>query len=191
MTSKTKRNDTAQAVARRAQVLAAVADVFARTAITPEALAEIARMSKEEMIEEVIARNMEQIFTVLRQVEAAPGPLLESFIDAVPAGVEQNLDPGPGAVQLELMAEAARNPKVAEALRATDALARRRMSELLTGERGTLRHCDADELESRIEVLFTLFGGMRIRMLLNPALKRDALIEAVRPVVRMVLTPGN
>jgi hypothetical protein len=32
---------------------------------------------------------------------------------------------------------------------------------------------------------------MRIRALMNPALKRDALIAAVRPVVRMVLTPGN
>jgi hypothetical protein len=191
MTSKVTPNDTAPAVARRAQVLAAVADVFARTAITPAALAEIASMSKAQIIEEVIARNIGHTFTVLRQVEAAPGPLLESFIDAIPAGVEQNLDPEPGAVQLELMAEATRNPKVAEALRAADALARRRMIELLTGARGTLRHCDADELESRIEVLFALFDGIRIRALMNPALKRDALIAAVRPVVRMMLTPGN
>jgi len=189
MTSKGKPNDTAPAVARRAQVLAVAADVFARTAITPAALAEIAGMSKEEIIEEVIARNVEQTITVLRQVAAAPGPLLESLIDAVPAGVEQNLAPEPGAVQLEMMAEAVRNPKVAEALRAADALARRHVSELLAGARGTLRHCDAVELESRIEVLFALFDGMRIRALLNPALNRDALIAVVRPVVRMVLTP--
>ena len=191
VSSKMEPNDASRAKARRAQVLAAAADVFARTAITPEALAELARMSKQEMIEEVIARNMEHIFTVLRQVEAAHGPLLESFIDAVPAGVEHELDPEPAAMQLELMAEATRNPKVAEALRAADALARCRMRELLTGERGTLCHCDADELESRIEVLFALFGGMRTRMLMNPALKCDALIAAVRPVVRMVLTPGS
>lgn len=189
MDSEMELNDASRA--RRAQVLAAAADVFARTAITPEALAEFARMSKEKMIEEVIACNMEHIFTVLRQVEVARGPLLESFIDAVPVGVEHNFAAEPAAMQLELLAEATRNPKVAEALRAADALARQRMRELLTGERGTLSHCDADELESRIEVLCALFGGMRIRMLMNPALKRDALITAVRPVVRMVLTPGN
>jgi AcrR family transcriptional regulator len=177
--------------ARRAQVLAVAADVFARTAITPEALSEIARMSKGEIIEELIAHNMEQTFTALQQVEAAPGPLLESLIDAVPAGVARNLAPEPGAVELELMAEAVRNPKVAEALRAADALARRRLSELLTGAHGTLRECGADELESRIELLFALFSGMRIRALMNPALKRDALIAAVRPVVRMMLTPGS
>ena len=188
MVSMMESDDASRAKARRAQVLAAAADVFARTAITPEALAELARMSKQEMIEEVIARNMEHTFTVLRKVEATRGPLLESFIDAVPAGVEHELDPEPAAAQLELMAEATRNPKVAEALRAADALARRRMSELLNGARGTLRHCDAGELESRIEVLFALFGGMRIRMLMNPALKRDALIAEVRAVVRMVLT---
>lgn len=106
--------------ARRAQVLAVAADVFARTAITPEALAEIARMSKQQIIEELIAHHMEQTFIVLRQAEAGPGSLLESLIDAVPAGVERNLDPEPGAVQLEMMAEAVRNPKVAEALRAAD-----------------------------------------------------------------------
>jgi AcrR family transcriptional regulator len=177
--------------ARRAQVLAVAADVFARTAITPAALAEIARMSKDQIIEELIAHNREQTFTALRQVEAAPGPVLESLIDAIPAGVEQNLAAEPGAVELELMAEAVRNPKVAEALRATDALARRQISELLTGPRGTLRDCGADELESRIEVLLALFSGMRIRALMNPALNRDALIAAVRPVVRKVLTPGR
>ena len=177
--------------ARRAQVLAVAADVFARTAITPEALAGIARMSKEEIIEELIAHNMERTLTVLREAEAAPGPLLESLIDAVPAGVEQKLAPEPGAVEMELMAEAVRNPKVAESLRAADFVARRRLSELLTGARGSLRHCDADELDSRIEVLSALCCGMRIRALLNPALKRDALIDAVRPVVRRVLTPGG
>jgi TetR/AcrR family transcriptional repressor of uid operon len=177
--------------ARRAQVLAVAADVFARTAITPEALAGIARMSKQQIIEELIAHNMERTFTVLRQLETAPGPVLESLIDAVPAGVERHLDREPGAVELELMAEAVRNPKVAESLRAADSAARRRLSELLTGERGSLRDCDADELESRIEVLFALFSGLRIRALMNPSLRRDALIAAVQPVVRRVLTPGS
>lgn len=177
--------------AHRAQVLAAAAEVFARTAITPAALAELARMSKDEIIEELIAHHMEQTFTLLRQVQAAPGPLLESLIDAVPEGVARNLAAQPGAVELELMAEAVRNPKVADALRGADELARRQTRELLTGPRGTLRHCDADELESRIEVLFALFGGMRIRALKNPALKPGALIAVLLPVVRMVLTPGD
>jgi len=85
--------------ARRAQVLAAAADVFARTAITPAALAGLARMSKDEIIEELIAQHMEQTFTLLQQIKAVPGPLLESLIDAVAAGVEQNLAAEPGAVE--------------------------------------------------------------------------------------------
>ncbi len=177
--------------ARRAQVLAVAADVFARTAITPQALAAIARMSKEEILDELIAHNREQTFTALRQLETAPGPLLESLIDAIPVGVEQNLAPEPGAVELELMAEAVRNPKVAEALRDADALVRHQLRELLTGPRGTLRGCGADELESRIEVLFALFSGLRIRALMNPALDRDALVTVVRTVVRKLLTPGS
>ena len=113
-----------------------------------------------------------------------------------PAKVGESLkgwmhDHGYDDVELELMAEAVRNPKVADALRGADELARRQTRELLTGPRGTLRHCDADELESRIEVLFALFGGMRIRALKNPALKRGALIAVLLPVMRMLLTPGD
>jgi TetR/AcrR family transcriptional repressor of uid operon len=186
-----KPKDRAPAEARRAQLVAAAADVFARTAITPEALAEIARMSKAEIIEELIAQNMEHIFSTLRRAEAAPRPLLEALIDAVPASLEHYLDREPASVQLELMAEAVRNPKVAESLRAADALARQRLSEVLTGERGPLLYCDTDELESRVEVLFALFGGMRMRLLMNPTLKRGALIAAVQPVVRMLLTNGG
>src|SRR5258706_12909344 len=143
--------------AHRAQVLAAAAEVFARTAITPAALAELARMSKDEIIEELIAHHMEQTFTLLRQLQAPPGPLLESLIDAVPEGVARNLAAEPGAGELELMAEAVRNPKEADALPGADELARQQTRELLTGPRRPLRHCDADELESPIGVWFALF----------------------------------
>ena len=125
---------------------------------------------------------------MLRLVEEASGELLDNLLDAVPAGLEQKLDSALSTVQLEVLAEATRNPKVADALRAADARARKRLRELLAGERGTLRHCDGAEIESRIEVLLALFGGMPIRRLMNPGLKRDALIAAIRPVVRTVLT---
>src|SRR5258706_10743329 len=90
--------------AHRAQVLAAAAEVFARTAITPAALAELARMSKDEIIEELIAHHMEQTFTLLRQVQAAPRPLLESLIYAVPGGVAGNLAAEAGGLGLGMVA---------------------------------------------------------------------------------------
>jgi AcrR family transcriptional regulator len=165
-------------VARRAQVLAAAAEVFARTGITHEEVAGLARMSKEELVDEVIARNLQHTLGLLRQVEEASGALLDDTLDAVG-----------GAVQLELMAEATRNPKVADALRAADARVRERLRELLTGARGTLRHCDAADIESRIEMLLAIFGGMPLRTLMNPALNRDTLIAVVRPVLRVLLEP--
>ena len=204
MTPKIKRHpDPALAEARRAQVLNAAADCFRRRGYHAAAMAEIARIagmspghiynyfrSKEEIIEAIIARDMEQMFTQWRQLEATPGPLLEALLGGLPEGVDRNLDLERGA-QLEMMAEAARNPKVAKLLRAADARARQRLREMLTGPRGTLRDCDADELDGRIEVLLALSGGMPIRALMNPALKRDVLIAALRPVCRMALTPGK
>src|SRR5260221_6830871 len=84
--------------AHRAQVLAAAAEVFARTAITPAALAELARMSKDEIIEELIPHHMEQTVTLLRQVRDAAGPLVVTLVDAVPEGVARELRAEAGAV---------------------------------------------------------------------------------------------
>src|SRR5260221_13458028 len=103
--------------AHRAQVLAAAAEVFARTAITPAALAELARMSKAEIIEELIAHHMEQTFTLLRQGQAAPRPLLENLIDAVPESVARDPPARPGAVGLEVMAGGGRHTQGGDAPR--------------------------------------------------------------------------
>jgi TetR/AcrR family transcriptional regulator, repressor for uid operon len=60
--------------------------------------------------------------------------------------------------------------------------------ELLTGPRGMLSQCDA-ELDGRIEVINAIFSGLLIRALLNPSLKPEAVIAALRPVLRIALTP--
>jgi len=52
-----------------------------------------------------------------------------------------------------------------------------------------LSQCDTDELDCRIEVINTICNGLLIRALTNPSLKREAVITALRPVLRTALTP--
>jgi len=45
------------------------------------------------------------------------------------------------------------------------------------------------ELDSRISVMFALFGGLMIRRVLNPQLDRETVLIALKPVIRTLLTP--
>jgi TetR/AcrR family transcriptional repressor of uid operon len=188
---------------RRDQVLAAAADCFRRRGYHGAAMAEVARTagmspghiynyfeSKEEIIEAIVARDVEEMMSILGELQARPGPLVDAMVEGVQTGVDKNLDLERGALQLEMLAEAARNPKVAAALRESDAQARSRLRALLTGPEGTLREAGQNEVDGRIELLAAMFGGLAVRAVVNPGLDRAALIAIMRPVMRLILTQG-
>jgi TetR/AcrR family transcriptional regulator, repressor for uid operon len=194
--------DSRLAETRREQVLNAAADCFRKHGYHGASMAEIACAaamspghiyhyfeSKDAIIEAIIAKDAEELFSIMRELEDQPGELLDAIIDGLHLSVDQYLDTERGALLLEMLAEAARNPKVAALLRSCDALMRQRVRDLLTGPRGMLSQCDTDELDARMEVINAIFCGLLIRALVNPSLEREALIAALRPVLRVVLSP--
>jgi hypothetical protein len=58
----------------------------------------------------------------LRELGSKDDPL-QSMIDDAPRHIDENLDPHFFQLPMEMFAEAARNPKIAEAMRATDVAA--------------------------------------------------------------------
>jgi len=63
---------------------------------------------------------MARTLTVLRQVETAPGPVLEAWSTRYRQAWNGTSDANPAQWSSSWMAEAVRNPKVAESLRAPD-----------------------------------------------------------------------
>ena len=74
-------------------------------------------------------------------------------------------------------------------LQATDVEARRLMKQLLRRDGSLVRDLSDVELDSRVSVMFALFGGLMIRRVLNPQLDRDTVLIALKPVIRTLLTP--
>jgi hypothetical protein len=89
-----------------------------------------------------------------------------------------------------MIAEATRNPNAQVLLRSADTLARPGVRELLCGPRGMLSQCNTDELDCRIEVINAICNGLLVRALVNPSLKRETVIAALRPLLRIALTPS-
>lgn len=203
MTEKQKRHtDPALAAARRNQVLTAAAECFRRKGYHGAGMAEISKTagmsaghiynyfdSKEAIIEAIIQRDMEEMFSIFQQFEDNPGDLMTIMLDGADQGVERHIDKDKNALELEMLAEAARNQKMASLMQQSDSQARARMRRLLTGERSLVKDASEQELDARINVIFAMIGGLAIRQTLYPELHKDTILLALRPALRSLLSP--
>ncbi|MBH0021298.1 MULTISPECIES: TetR/AcrR family transcriptional regulator [unclassified Pseudoalteromonas] len=203
MKPKAKRQtDPAIALARREQILTAAAECFRRKGYHGAGMAEISKTagmsaghiynyfeSKEAIIESIIEKDMEEMFSIFQQFEDHPGDVLAALLDGLNIGVQRHMDTGACVVDLDMMAEAGRNVKVASLLRDMDTQARGRMRQLLTSERSALKDIDELELESRINVIFSMMAGLLLRKLLYPELTEETVLIALRPAMKTLLMP--
>lgn len=198
----TRHTDPVLAEARRGQVLLAAEDCFRRKGYHGAGMAEISKTagmsaghiynyfaSKEAIIEAIIQQDMEEMFSVFQQFEDKPGALLDVMLDGCDEGVERHLDKEHRALELEMLAEATRNQKVACLLQQSDVQAREKMRLLLIGERSLIKDVSEQELDGRINIIFALFGGLLLRRTLYPELQKDTLLLALRPALKTLLTP--
>lgn len=199
----TKRHtDPALAEARREQVLTAAADCFRRKGYHGAGMAEISKTaemsaghiynyfaSKEAIIEAIIQRDMEEMFSIFQQFEDHPDDLVTVMLEGAENGVERKMDREQGVLELEMLAEAARNQKVACLLQQSDTQAREKMRRLLTSERSLIKDVTDKELDGRINIIFAMFSGLLLRRTLYPELQKDTVLLALRPALKMLLSP--
>jgi AcrR family transcriptional regulator len=203
MNSKIKRqSDPAIAQARREQVLSAAAECFRKKGYHGAGMAEISRTagmsaghiynyfeSKEAIIESIIEKDMAEMFSIFEQFEREPGDMLSVLLNGLSLGVQRHMDTGKCVVDLDMMAEASRNNKVATLLREKDVQARNRMRRLLTSDSSLIKSHNELEIESRINVIFSVMGGLLLRKVLYPELSEETVLIALRPAMRTLLMP--
>jgi len=132
---------------------------------------------------------MEEMFSIFNGFLQDEGPLLDVMLAGSDDGVDKHLDAEKSGLKLEMIAEAARNEKFSQLLQEQDSQARTLMMQLLRREGSLVRDLPATELNARISVMFALFGGLMIRRVLNPALERETVLLALKPVLRTLLSP--
>ena len=193
-------NETAKlsrrAEVRRTQILDAAAICFVEQGFHGAGMARIAEQAgmsaghiyhyfenKDAIIEAIVDREAELHGEKMLGFHDIPREeLMHELVERADEGVRTQTDPFQSALNLEIIAEAQRNPTIAEKLRANDAETRDAFERLL-GEKLGLT-----DVEGRVEVMFTLFGGLPIRILRNPDLDREALLRYLRKVIRAVMS---
>ena len=189
--------EVAHAEVRRRQILDAAAEVFRRRGFHAASMAEIAKTfgmsaghiynyfdSKEAIIEAIVARDIDEFLTLTAQMQGE-ADLRHEMVERVDEGTDRRLDADHASLQIEIVAEASRNPKVADMVRRADATVRRRLIELVrAAARGPV---DEADLVARAELLLALFEGLMLRTLRQPDIDRQALKRGLRDAVRHMI----
>src|SRR5690606_25668542 len=155
--------DPSPAEVRRRQILDAAGECFSRRGFHAASMAEIARTfgmsaghiynyfaSKEAIIEALVERDLETALGHIDELRSA-AEISQALVDGVPAGVQNTVDRS--SLDLEIPAEAARNPSVAATVRSMDAAVRTRLKEVIGAIYPAAARADEAELEAKIELL--------------------------------------
>jgi AcrR family transcriptional regulator len=176
---------------RRQQILDAAAACFVREGFHGASIVRIAKAAgmsagnlyhffacKEAMIAALVQRRLDQSLALFAQIENAED-LFQAMMERVEASLYEQTDPDNAALELEILAEAARNPVVATIVRAADAAKRERLRHLYRAARQARGLPLGDEIAAT-EVMTALFQGLPARALSHPDLDRAGLVPMLR-----------
>lgn len=184
---------------RRQQILDAACACVRRAGFHGASMADIAKAAglsvgqiyryfenKEAIVAAIVAQDLAEMREKFAEFSQADGSLTEMVIQRCPEAIERNYDPDRAALVLEVLAEAARNPRVAAIVREADAVERALGRTLLDG--ACAGGCGEAELGARGEVLSMIFDGMVTRAVNNPDGDRTAIGAVLRSVMRFLLS---
>lgn len=192
--------DHSRGEARKTQILDAAADCFRDRGFHGASIAQISKSAgmsaghiyhyfenKEAIIAAIVARDLERFLSMSAGLRSA-GNVLQAMLDCTEGGVRENLDPKAAGLQLEIIAEAARNPRIAEVVRAADRQIRESLAETFRTARKTMGHKEDEQVISALtELLAAMFEGLAIRSIRNPDIDTVMLTGMFQRVITAVV----
>ncbi|HWT96839.1 MAG TPA: TetR/AcrR family transcriptional regulator [Terriglobales bacterium] len=185
---------------RRRQILDAAVECFRRQGFHGTSMATIskaAKMSvghiyhyfenKEAIISAIAERDVQDLMTMFSGFNQADD-ILDSMKTACGDGFDRHTDIPAAILDLEIVVEATRNPKVEAIVQGSDRVIRQTVID--TMKRGLAargRHLTDQEVAARFELIAALFEGLSIRIIRNPNLDRAALFSGFRKAFESIL----
>ncbi len=193
---------TDRAQARRQQVLTAAAECFRRRGFHGASMAEIAKTAgmsaghiynlfenKDDVIAAIVERDRDEI--VRRIEETLDG---DDVAGAMLAAVEDSFhEPereAEAALNLEVLAEASRNARLAQVVVESETTIRHKAMVLIRMALGPAADTlPVDEIEARASVLGALFNGLMVLNVSQPNLNQAAVTRVMQRVMRLLIEP--
>lgn len=193
-------SEVARSETRRQQVLEAALACFRQHGFHGASMSEISKTAgmsvghiyhyfenKEAIIGAIVEQDIADIATIFEEI-SREDDILTAMIARADHGVECHTDPDAAALFHEIMAEAARNPKVAAIVRRADQIKRQAIMDLIRkGRAARGLPISAEDLDGRMEILAAIFEGLSARIIRNPAINREATLLVLKGVMERLL----
>jgi len=185
---------------RRRQILDAAVECFRRQGFHGTSMATISKTakmsvghiyhyfeSKEAIISAIAERDVQDLMTMFSGFNQADD-ILDSMKTACGDGFDRHTDIPAATLDLEIVVEATRNPKVAAIVQGSDQIIRQAIIDTLKrGLAARGRHLSDQELAARFDLIAALFEGLSIRIIRNPNLDRTALFSGFQKAFDSIL----
>lgn len=188
--------DPMRAELRCTQILVAAATCFRTHGFHGASIAQISKAAgmsvghiyhyfenKEAIIAGIVAQDLDRMMASSAALRAEPD-LLAGMIERVAEHLHDMLDPHHAGLKLEITAEASRNERVADIVRAADAQGMANLTDLLRSIRCGRGHAaDDSEIAGMAEIIAAMIEGLMVRSIRNPGIDREAAIRMVQRII--------
>lgn len=188
-------DDSAIARRRKAQVLDAAAECFRHKGFHRTSMLQISEAagmssghiyhyfkSKEDIVVAIVKREKTTLDRLLLDELklSSADDVPNAMINQATLSAHLHKDMVRASLMLEILAEAARNPKIADVMQRLD---RELRTSLLT-----LLGDSSSQTQSRLEIIAALMDGLSVRAVRNPQLDKDLDLDMLRGVVKHLLS---
>ncbi|MCQ8896460.1 TetR/AcrR family transcriptional regulator [Limnobacter humi] len=198
MSAQLDRKTSDKAELRRQQILDAAAECFKKRGFHGASMADISKSfgmscghiynyfeSKEAIIEAMVARDLEHTLDRLATLSEEKD-LLKALLLRTDEGVQRRMVNS--GMDAEILAEAGRNPKVAQTVQETDREIRERLATLVEHIHHTAGSpIDPDAVRAKTTLLMAIFDGLMIRAIRDPEVVKQNLGPTVRLMIQNLL----
>jgi AcrR family transcriptional regulator len=197
-----RRRNPERTEARRQQVLDAAMDCFRKEGFRGASMAAVSAAagmspghiyhyfpSKESIVEAIVEFGKEQFLPHIEDLKTQPN-ILQSLIDGLVMHLGE-CQPGCATLNLEIFAEASRNPVVGEIMRNHDVFMSGHLRDALEiGRRQGSIDRDAD-IEGAIALIASILKGYGLRLAVRPDLDSGIIRRLIPPLLRNLLGPKS
>lgn len=182
---------------RRNQVLDAATSCFRRYGFHGCSMAQLAKESamsvghiyhyfqnKEAIIDAIVKRDLYECLDAIDQLRNSQH-IYQDMVGDLSDPLRNSLNRDNAALQCEILAEAARNPKVSEMVHAAHLHVRHKVAELI--QMGSPAPLNEQQLDTKIEIIGALFDGLMVRSIRNPQIDQAALLPLLRSTMQHIL----
>lgn len=193
---------TDRAQARRQQVLDAAADAFRRRGFHAASMAEIAKaagmspghiynlfQNKDDIIAAIVERDCADVVRRITELQQE-SEVLRVMLAETHSAFDDSTQVADAALNLEILAEASRNPALAAVVQRSQALIHAKAQDLIRQTLGA-RDLPAAEVAARALLLGALFNGLTAMSVRQPGLAAmgPEVASVMQRLLRVLLTP--